>query len=235
MELNKIYNEDCLEGMKSIPDGSVDTIITDPPYNIDIAEWDTIENFESWMSSLFKEFQRISKQQIIFFDYSYTKLFEELSEPYERFIWHREGGFRGKTIKKGYEPFYWYVNNDEEAVYNQITEVNPYAEKDKRLKPERTVSNVWKIPNLVGRKKERVGHPTQKPIKLINRIVEMTTNEGDIVLDPFMGSGTTAIACMNAKRNFIGFELDKKYYEQSLERIKNHATQNELFDVLEGN
>ena len=53
VELNTIYNEDCLEGMKRIPDGSVDTIITDPPYNIDIAEWDTIENFESWMSSLF--------------------------------------------------------------------------------------------------------------------------------------------------------------------------------------
>ena len=220
LELNKIHQGDCLEIMKGIPDGSVDTIITDPPYNIDIAEWDTIEDFETWMRSLFIEFQRISKQQIIFFDYSYTKLFEELSEPYERFIWHREGGFRGKTIKKGYEPFYWYVNNGEEAVYNQITEVNPYAEKDKRLKPERTVSNVWKIPNLVGRKKESVGHPTQKPIKLINRIVEMTTNRGDIILDPFMGSGTTAIAALNTNRSFIGIEKEKEYVDIANERIK---------------
>ena len=225
IELNKIYNEDCLEGMKRIPDGSIDTIITDPPYNIDIAEWDTIYNYEAWMKSLFVEFQRVSRQQIIFFDYSYTKLFEELSEPYERFIWHREGGFRGKTIKKGYEPFYWYVNNGEEAVYNRITEVNPYAKTDKRLKPERTVSNVWKVPNLVGRKKERVGHPTQKPIKLINRIVEMTTNKGGIVLDPFMGSGTTAIACLNSNRNFIGFETDEGYFDVATKRIEEHEQQ----------
>ena len=149
-------------------------------------------------------------------------MFEELSEPYERFIWHREGGFRGNTIKKGYEPFYWYVNNGEEAVYNRITEVNPYAKTDKRLKPERTVSNVWNIPNLVGRKKERVGHPTQKPIKLINRIVEMSTNKGEIVLDPFMGSGTTAIACLNSNRNFIGFEMDKEYFDMANERIDKH-------------
>ena len=223
MKLNTIYNEECLAGLKRIPDGSIDTIITDPPYNIDIAEWDTIHNYEEWMQTLFEEFQRISKQQIIFFDYSYTKLFEELSEPHERFIWHREGGFRGKTIKKGYEPFYWYVNDGEEAVYNRITEVNPYAKTDKRLKPERTVSNVWKIPNLVGRKKEKVGHPTQKPIKLINRIVEMTTNKGDIVLDPFMGSGTTAIACLDNDRHYIGFELDEEYHKMALKRIKNHT------------
>ena len=226
MKLNTIYKEDCLLGMKRIPDNSIDTIITDPPYNINIAEWDTIDNYETWIKSLFIEFQRISKQQIIFFDYSYTKLFEEISEPYERFIWHREGGFRGKKIKKGYEPFYWYVNNGELPVYNRITEINPYAKTDKRLKPERTVSNVWKIPNLVGRKKEKVGHPTQKPIKLMNRIVEMTTNKGDIILDPFMGSGTTAIACLNTNRQYIGFELDETYHKISVDRINKHLERN---------
>jgi hypothetical protein len=65
IELNRIYNEYCLEGMKKIPDRSIDTIITDPPYNIDIAEWDTIYNYEAWMKSLFVEFQRVSRQQII--------------------------------------------------------------------------------------------------------------------------------------------------------------------------
>ena len=95
-----LWQGDCLDLMKDIPDKSIDTIITDPPYNIDIADWDTIDNYEVWMKYLFAEFQRVSRQQVIFFDYSYTKLFEELSEPYERFIWHREGGFRGDTIKK---------------------------------------------------------------------------------------------------------------------------------------
>lgn len=205
-----------------MPDNSVDTIITDPPYNIDIAYWDSIEDYENWIKGLFKQFKRISRQQVVFFDYTYTKLFEEIGTPHERFIWHREGGFRGNKIKKGYEPFYWYVNQGETPTYNRITEKNPYAKTDKRLKPERTISNVWNIPNLVGRKKEKVGHPTQKPIKLMNRIVEMVSNEGDVILDPFMGSGTTAIACLNNNRNFIGFELDKEYFDMANERIDKH-------------
>lgn len=215
--LNKVTQGDCLEVMREIPDKSVDLVLVDPPYNIDIAEWDTIENYEEWIKALFAEFKRISNQQIIFFDYSYTKLFEELEVPYERFIWHREGGFRGKTIKKGYEPFYWYGSD---VTYNRITEPNHYAKTDKRLKPERTISNVWSIPNLVGKKKEAVGHPTQKPIKLIQRIVEMATNEGDIILDCFLGSGTTAVAAINTNRQFIGIERESNYVEIANKRIQ---------------
>ena len=77
-------------------------------------------------------------------------------------------------------------------------------------------------------------HPTQKPVPLFEYLIKTYTTEGETVLDNCMGSGTTAIACMNTERNFIGFELDETYYEKSLERIKNHATQTDIFNLLEG-
>src|SRR5699024_1656727 len=77
-------------------------------------------------------------------------------------------------------------------------------------------------------------HPTQKPVPLFEYLIKTYTNKNETVLDNCIGSGTTAIACMNTERNFIGFELDKTYYEKSLERIKNHTTQTDIFDVLEG-
>ena len=77
-------------------------------------------------------------------------------------------------------------------------------------------------------------HPTQKPVPLFEYLIKTYTTEGETVLDNCMGSGTTAIACINTDRNYIGFELDKTYYEKSLERIKNHTTQTDIFDVLEG-
>lgn len=71
-------------------------------------------------------------------------------------------------------------------------------------------------------------HPTQKPVALFEYLIKTYTNKNETVLDNCMGSGTTAIACMNTERNFIGFELDETYYEKSLERIKNHTSENNL-------
>lgn len=89
------------------------------------------------------------------------------------------------------------------------------------------------IPNILEFNKENERyHPTQKPTDMIEYLINIYSNESDTVLDSCMGSGTTAIACMNTNRNYIGFELDENYYKKSLERIKKHATQNELFDFI---
>lgn len=228
LEINKIHHGDCLELMKDIEDKSVDLILTDVPYNIGMdggKGWDKIDNYEEWIKTVFVELKRISHRQIIFFDYSYTKLFEELEQPRERFIWHREGGFSGEFIKKGYEPFYLYGGEP----INIPKIKNNYADKDKRLEPYKSVSNVWDFPNLVGRKKEKEPHPTQKPLKLFERCLYMCSNEGDLVLDAFSGSGTTAIACYNTRRNFICIEKDKDYYEKSVERLNIAQAQLRLF------
>jgi site-specific DNA-methyltransferase (adenine-specific) len=220
----KVIHWDCLEQMDKLIKQwiKVDAIITDPPYNVDIVWkgwWDSINNYEEFMKLFYKKCQRLTDNIIIFFDYSYTKLFEDIDVPFERFIWHREWWFRGIKIKKWYEPFYWYWDW---IKYNRITEPNPYSEKDKRLKNNRTVSNVWKIPNLVWRKKESVWHPTQKPIKLIQRIVNMTTSEWDVILDPFAWSGTTGIACINTNRNYIMIEKEQKYIDVINKRIEDN-------------
>src|SRR5699024_2349266 len=81
---------------------------------------------------------------------------------------------------------------------------------------------------IANNSKQRV-HPTQKPVALFEYLIKTYTNEGETVLDNCIGSGTTAIACMNTERNYIGFELDQEYYNKSLERIKNHKTQLSLY------
>lgn len=225
---NHIINADCLDILKQLPDKCVDLVLTDPPYNIGQdggKGWDKIDNYACFIKAVYWELKRISKRRIIFFDYSYTWLFEELEMPEERFIWHREGGFSGDFIKKGYEPFYLYGGKP----VNIPKIKNDYATTDDRLKEYKSVSNVWDIPNLVGYKKEKEEHPTQKPLKLFERCVFMASNEGDLVLDCFSGSGTTAIACHNLKRRFICIEKDKDYYEASVKRLEDAQKQMTLF------
>ena len=107
--------------------------------------------------------------------------------------------------------------------------------KDKRYKPKEWL---YRLPDnwhwtkaSVHNAKDKL-HPTEKNVSCIEDMLALSSSAREVVLDPFMGSGTTAIACMNTNRNYIGFELDENYYKKSLERIKNHATQNELFDFI---
>lgn len=225
---NQIINDDCMNVLKQLPDKCVDLVLTDVPYNIGMdggKGWDKIDNYEEWIKTVFAELQRVSHRQIIFFGHSFTKLFELLDEPKERFIWHREGGISGNFIKNAYEPFYLYGGDP----LNIPKIKNNYAIKDKRLKPYKSVSNVWDFPNLVGRKLEKEPHPTQKPLKLFERCIYMCSNENDLILDCFSGSGTTAVACHNLKRRFICIEKDKDYFDASVERLKNAQAQMKLF------
>ncbi len=95
--------------------------------------------------------------------------------------------------------------------------------KDKRLRPENVIkgknpTNVWEIGRINGNDKERTTHPTQKPLEIIRRIVNATTDDGDLVVDPFLGSGTTAVVCQESHRKCIGFEIDPTYIQLALER-----------------
>lgn len=240
MELNKIYNEDCLVGMKNIPDGSVDLIATDPPYNIardnnfttmgragiDFGEWDKGFDQIKWLEETTRV---ISKNgSIVIFNAwknlgDISRKLESLDFVVKDLIrWKKTNPMprnRDRRYITDYECAIWAVRKNSKWTFNRLSE--------SYQRPEFIYS--------VTPRSEKVGHPTQKPVALMEDLIKIHSNEGQTILDPFMGSGTTAIACMNTGRNFIGFELDETYYEKSLERIKNHETQTDIFDVLEGN
>src|SRR5699024_1317835 len=232
MKLNKIYNEDCLEGMKRIPDGSVDLIVTDPPYLINYSRHVKGHRFENkilndnnpeLISKYIKECYRILKNNSAMYMFTSHKTVDFFKQELEdvgfnvknMIIWDKQRQGIGDTstvIGFQYELLFF--------VYKGQPKI-----RGKRL------SDIWSFPKVVGRNQM---HQNQKPIELIERCVKKHSNEGDVVFDGFMGTGTTAIACVNTNRNYIGFELDQTYYEKSLERIKNNATQTDIFNLLEG-
>ena len=239
IEINKVYNEDCLIGMQNIDNNSIDCIICDLPYfKVVDAKFDNIWNDENdylqWVKSLIISYQRILKPGgniFLFTSRQYNRkicnFLDDFFEEKRIIIWARKRGFnntRGHALASGYEPIAFYAKNSGEPTFNNIKikpDTNRKEYTEGFLKDGITLSDVWTdIPALPHNSKEKTPHPTQKPIKLIERIIQISTNEGDLILDNCMSSGTTACACINTNRNFIGFEVDKEYYEYAEKRIK---------------
>ena len=228
MELNKIYNEDCLVGMKDIPDKSIDMLLTDPPYNIsvknnfktmgrngiDFGDWDKNFDLTSWIGLAVSKIKS-GGNIVIFCDWKMiTYIVDELTtngcdvKDMIRLVKNNPmPRNRDRRFIVDYEVAVWAVKKGK-WTFNRLS--------DKYERPE-VKCNVTPLSE-----KKITKHPTQKPLSSIEHILLRLSNEGDSVLDCFMGSGTTAIACMNTKRNYIGFELDKDYYELANERIINH-------------
>ena len=246
--LNKIFNEDCLEGMKRIPDGSIDMILTDPPYGTTACKWDEIIPFEP----LWEQYERIIKDNgaIVLtasqpfasaLVMSNPKLFK-----YE-WIWDKvlPTGFaiakhqpmkqheqvlvfgKGKVV---YNPIL--TPREKPRVYNRTHEKYEGSENLQKHDGKDRVLTHYQPRTIIkesnANQKGKV-HPTQKPVPLFEYLIKTYTNEGETVLDSCMGSGTTAIACINTNRNYIGFELDEEYYKASLERIRVETMQKKLF------
>lgn len=240
LELNKIYNEDCLEGMKKIPDKSVDMILCDLPYGTTACKWDTIIPFEP----LWGQYERVIKDNgaiVLFSAQPFTSLLvcSNLSKYKYDWIWDKKKAPNFRAVK--FQPLIPY---EVISVFN-TTRYFPQMRVGKERKKggyyskhEQALSSGTpsKVNNLYYPKailefskannKESGLHPTQKPVALFEYLIKTYTNEGETVLDNCMGSGTTAIACMNTDRNYIGFELDEVYYEKSLERIEQHKLEN---------
>lgn len=263
MELNKIYNEDCMEGMKRIPDASIDLIVTDPPYNTTDCEWDKNVLISK---KLREEFLRVLKPTgtiCIFAQYPFSfvvgSIFGDIYR--HRWVWEKDkcGNFlcaKGAPLKytedilvfskNGYiKP--WNNNGKPKGVYNPQMRNGTGKPKgtnserfglsslsiNKRPKYSKLVSNpktdgIVRYPseilhfNVPHRKSERF-HPTQKPVALLEYLIKTYSNEHDVVLDICMGSCSTAVACINTNRNFIGFEIDKEYYEAGIKRLNDCA------------
>lgn len=222
---NIIYNGDSVEGMKNLVEevgGTIDCILTDPPYNVsqksnfhtmgrkgvDFGEWDKGFDLTSWIEPALKLLKK-GGNIVIFNDWknmSYIK--DELEK-------------HGCLIK---EIIMWQKTNpmprNRDRLYVTSCEFAIWATKGKEWTYNRqreTYENaIFRYPVVHHSKRY---HVTEKPLELIKDLVKIHTNENDIVLDPFMGSGTTAVACKELRRKYVGFELDKEYHEISLKRL----------------
>lgn len=236
----KLYNGDCYQILKDMNTQiKVDAIITDIPYfqvveNDWDNQWRDLSDYLDWCNSCFNYCYNLLKENgslLIFTGRQYNrKICNELDKTfYEKriIIWARKRAFnntRGKALASGYEPICYYTKDEKNYTFNNI-KIKVDSKRPEYttgyLKDGITLSDVWSdIPALPHNSKEKVNHPTQKPIKLMERCVEMITNEGDTVLDFCMGSGSTGVACKNLNRNFIGIELDENYFNIAKERIE---------------
>ena len=257
MELNKIYNEDCLEGMKKIEDKSVDMILCDLPYGTTACKWDTIIPFEP----LWEQYERVIKDNgaIVLTasqPFTTTLINSNFNGMKHIWYWNKENGGNFAVAKympqKIIEEIVVFSKGGERVNYYPIMEdvekgkVRPINRpmKRKESNPQGMASGIIKTSHNYSNKKrhpknvltfnnrarelnssQRV-HPTQKPVALFEYLIKTYTNEGETVLDNCMGSGTTAVACLNTNRNYIGFELDKNYYKVILDRIEKHKEEN---------
>ena len=258
MELNKIYNEDCLVGMKRIPDGSVDMILCDLPYGTTACAWDTIIPFEP----LWKQYERVIKDNgaiVLTGQEPFSSHLRMSNIKGYRYDWKWDKVVGSNFVNARRMPLKVYedvmIFYKRQPTYNPkmtLREKGKFRVSGKNGNISNRVNGVKQLSGVTSDKMKYptnkieinrlekelnsrfVIHPTQKPVALFEYLIKTYTNEGDTILDNCMGSGTTAIACMNTNRNYIGFELDKTYYEKSLERIKNNTTQTDIFNLLEG-
>ncbi len=249
LEINKIYNMDCLEGMKYIDDKSIDMILCDLPYGTTSCKWDTIIPFEP----LWEQYERIIKDNsaIVLFGSepfsSYLRLSNIKLYKYD-WIWNKKKG--GNPLLSKIQPIKIFENI---SVFGK-GKINYYPIMVDRDKPKsrgknkgtisETTNNCFSedkvytqyypkaIIEFSNANQRNKIHPTQKPVELCEYLIKTYTHPGEIVLDNCIGSGTTAIACINTNRNYIGFEIDPDYYEAAQERIRIHMQQQTIFELL---
>ena len=235
MELNKIYNEDCIEGMKNISDNSIDLIVTDPPYLVKYKTGrrkDKSHKFtkeilnddnEQLLKDYIKECHRIMKNDTAMYMFCSSNKVDFFKQELEKYF----------TIKN---MIIWVKNNhtagDLQSAFGRKYEIVFLVNKGRSKFNGTRLTDVWEFKRVAGKGQL---HQNQKPVEMIEQCIEKHSNENDVVFDGFMGSGTTAIACINTNRNYIGFELDEEYYETSTKRINNHVEdkQIDLFEVMD--
>lgn len=235
----KLMQGDCLEVMKQIPDGSVDMVLTDPPYGTTACKWDSVIPFEP----MWEQLKRVTKKNgaiVMTACQPFTSALVMSNPNWFKYdwIWRKPKGTGHLNAKK------MPMRDKEDIVvfyalqctYNpQFSEGTPY--KNKAGDPDKSTSMTDSYGKYTNFRNDNEGrrypkqvlefpvvergtvHPTQKPVALMEYLIKTYTNEGETVLDFTMGSGTTGVAAKNLNRNFIGIELDEIYFNIAKERI----------------
>ena len=234
-----LLNGNSEKYLSYLPDNYVDLILTDPPYNLGLfmkkrstnlnamrenhfsgKNWDNLD-FENWKKNIdrfFKESSRILKNRgslVIFMSILKVETIVKMAEKYGFYykctgIWHKKNPMpRNKDLH--------FINSTESWIYFTYKCKTSTFNNDGK-----TIHDFFET-SLTSQKEKKYGsHPTQKPVPLLNHLIKLLSNKNEIVFDPFMGSGSTGVSCLELERKFIGIEIDKNYWSISKERIKNH-------------
>jgi adenine-specific DNA-methyltransferase len=246
----RLYNTDCLKAMKQMKESCIDLTITSPPYNIgkEYEEQLELEQYLQWCGSWISEIYRLTSANGAFWlNLGYVERpgkAKAIPLPYllwervpffmmQEIVWNYGAGVAARTsFSPRNEKFLWYVRDPEHYTFN-LDEIRdpdvkyPNQKKNGKLKCNplgKNPSDVWNFPKVTSgtdrASVERTPHPAQFPIAVIDRIVRACSNSGDLLLDPFMGSGTTAVVALSLNRPVIGFEIADKYLQIAIQRIE---------------
>lgn len=250
---------DCLDVLRRLPDKSVQLIVCDPPYNIQLAEWDAHSNYLAWASLWLREAERVlsnTGNMVIFGGLQYQgeagsgDLISLISDMrvnssmrlVNLIIWNYPNGMSAhRFFANRHEEIVWFGKTNK--YYFDLDAVRePYDDetkkvylKDKRLNPDsvekgRNPTNVWRIGRLNGNSKERVGHPTQKPRVLIERIIRSMSYPGSTVLDFFAGSGVTTRVSIAEGRHSISVDASSESWGYLQKQIADLNLSDEIFE-----
>lgn len=222
----KLYQGNCLEVMKNIADGSVDLVVTDPPYEITTtgagmykqADKQYVKELngmkDGFSEEVLDELCRVMKKINIYFFCSQKQIIPLL----DYFV---------KKKKCNWNILSWHKTNPIPACGNKyLTDTEFilfFREKGVKVYGSFDTKRTWYATPLNQSDKKKYGHPTVKPLSILENLVVNSSQEGEVVLDCFMGSGSTGVACLNTNRNFIGIELDEGYFEIAQNRIEEAA------------
>ena len=247
-----IYNMDCINGMRELPNDLINLTVTSPPYNIG-KEYEDIAHFDdylSWCEEWTEEIHRITIPNGTFWlNIGYFEVPNKgLAVPIPYLLWDKVPFYflqevvwnygAGVACKKRFSPrnekLLWYVKDPQNYIFNldDVRDPNvkyPNQKKNGKLKCNplgKNPSDVWQIAKVTSGKNrssvERSHHPAQFPIEMVERMLKASSCPGDLVLDPFMGSGSTAECALKNGRNVIGFEIKKNYIGYAEQRITNY-------------
>ena len=255
-----LFNGDCSDLLKQLPDDKVDLIVTSPPYCMGKAyedPHDDIETFKRQHRDIFPDLYRVvkpggsicwqvgyhvSNKCVVPLDYIvyeiFTSMSQELDYPFilrNRIVWTFGHGLNSTTRFSGrHEIILWFTKGNQSVFnLNNIRIPQKYPGKRSYKGPKKgqlsgnpmgkNPSDVWDIPNVKANHVEKTDHPCQFPVAIPQRLIKALTNENGLVLDPFMGSGTTGVAALIEGRRFIGAEIQKNYFDISVGRITDVA------------
>jgi len=247
--IDKVYNQDALEGMKKLPDESIDLVVADPPYNLgkdygNDSDKQESENFlrwtEEWLNLVISKLKP-NGSLYIFATWRYSpEIFVFLKSKMimlNEIIWDRKVPSMGGSTRRYssvHDTIGFFAKSKD--YYFDLDSIRiPYDEETKKARSRSIFvgkkwlevgynpKDLWSVSRLHRIHSEREDHPTQKPLEIIERMIKASCPENGVVLDPFAGTGTTAVACLQNNRRFITYELNSDYYELILKRIEKNT------------